>query len=113
MKRNYIFCFPSLPYIFTFLLINLSIITSIAIAESYSATGTMWSPYLEWNLENTTYSDNPFDLIATVTFTHENSGKTHITEMFYKGEDTWAFRFTGTKIGVWNFETQRSLPSES
>ncbi|RMF64766.1 MAG: hypothetical protein D6746_01240, partial [Bacteroidetes bacterium] len=37
---------------------------------SLDRTGTLWSPYLEWSVENPTYSGNPFDLVATVTFTH-------------------------------------------
>ncbi|MCP5094722.1 MAG: hypothetical protein GY943_04135 [Chloroflexi bacterium] len=30
--------------------------------------GTKWSPFLEWELENSDYVGNPFDLIATATF---------------------------------------------
>lgn len=57
----------------------------------------------EWALQNPSYSGNPFDLVATVTFEHRGSDKTHVTEMFYDGDDTWRFRFTGTKTGTWTF----------
>ncbi|MHC4671837.1 MAG: DUF5060 domain-containing protein [Planctomycetota bacterium] len=57
----------------------------------------------EYSLANTTWSGNPFDLVATVTFTHAQEIRT--TQMFYAGSDTWKFRFTGTRTGVWNFST--------
>lgn len=59
----------------------------------------------EWALQNPSYSENPFDLVATVTFEHQGSDKTHVTEMFYDGDDTWKFRFTGTRTGTWTFTT--------
>ncbi|NIV92486.1 DUF5060 domain-containing protein, partial [candidate division KSB1 bacterium] len=49
-----------------------------------------------------------FDLVATVTFVHNASGQTHTTEMFYDGDDTWKFRFTGTRTGLWTFTTSSS-----
>ncbi|ARA94431.1 hypothetical protein AWN76_015570 [Rhodothermaceae bacterium RA] len=70
-------------------------------------SGTLWSPYLEWSVPNSSYSGNPFDVLATVTFTH-SSGATHTTEMFYDGEATWKWRFTGTKVGTWTFSTSSS-----
>jgi len=57
----------------------------------------------EYSLANTTWSGNPFDLVATVTFTHAREKR--VTEMFYIGHDTWKFRFTGTRTGVWRFST--------
>jgi len=71
--------------------------------------GVMWE-YLEWNLVNPSWSGNPFDLVATVTFTHTPSGSTHTTEMFYDGSNTWKFRFTGAKTGEWTFTTVSSDP---
>jgi hypothetical protein len=62
----------------------------------------MWETK-EYRLSNTTWSGNPFDLVATVTFTHAKEKRT--TEMFYAGNDTWKFRFTGTRTGVWEFST--------
>jgi len=73
-------------------------------------TGTMWAPYLEWSLTNKTYSGNPFDVVATVEFTHSGSGQKRKTEMFYAGGDVWKFRFTGTCLGTWNFKTAGSDP---
>jgi hypothetical protein len=72
-------------------------------------TGVMWE-YLEWSLTNSSWSGNPFDLVATVTFTHQDSGETRTTEMFYGGDNTWKFRFTGTRTGMWTFTTSSSDP---
>lgn len=60
----------------------------------------------EFALTNSTWPGNPFDLVATVTFTHAKEVRT--TEMFYVGSDTWKFRFTGTRTGVWSFSTSSS-----
>jgi hypothetical protein len=62
----------------------------------------MWE-CVEFTLANPTWSGNPFDLVATATFTH--AGETRTTEMFYAGSDTWKFRFTGTRTGVWKVST--------
>lgn len=67
---------------------------------------TQWFPYLEWNLINPTFSGNPFDVIAWVTFTHSKSKEVLRTQMFYTGNDVWKFRFTGTKVGTWYFVTK-------
>jgi hypothetical protein len=69
---------------------------------------TMMWEWEEWSLENPTYSGNPFDLVATVTFEHQDSNQQHTTEMFYAGDQTWNFRFTGTALGEWTFETASS-----
>lgn len=61
-------------------------------------------------MENASYSGNPFDVIATVTFEHQGSSKSHTTEMFHDGDDTWKFRFTGTRMGTWNFTTSSDDP---
>ncbi len=70
------------------------------------ASGRQWSPYLEWRLPNATYEGNPFDLVATATFVHAESGETHTTGLFYAGEDEWWFRFTATQSGEWQFSTE-------
>ncbi len=62
----------------------------------------MWETE-EYSLTNRTWSGNPFDLVATVTFTHAKEVRT--TEMFYAGGDTWKFRFAGTRTGAWTFLT--------
>ncbi|MCP4455676.1 MAG: DUF5060 domain-containing protein, partial [Planctomycetes bacterium] len=71
---------------------------------------TMWSPYIEWTLENPSFNGNPFDVMAKVRFAHEPSGAAHTTEMFFTGEDTWRFRFTGDREGVWRFATSSTDP---
>ncbi len=82
----------------------------LAQGSSLDRVGTLWAPYLEWEVTNPTYSGNPFDLVATVTFTHSTSGATHTTEMFYDGGDTWKWRFTGTELGTWTFESTSADP---
>ncbi|MHC4473735.1 MAG: DUF5060 domain-containing protein, partial [Planctomycetota bacterium] len=67
-------------------------------------TAEMWE-HEEWSLPNSTWSGNPFDLVATVTFTHEETGRTRKTEMFYAGDDVWMFRFTGTLEGDWTWQS--------
>ncbi|MBL1276870.1 MAG: DUF5060 domain-containing protein [Ectothiorhodospiraceae bacterium] len=96
-----------------FILFVISSLSSYVHAGLLDRTGTMWAPYIEWTLDNTTYSGNPFDLVASVTFTHSDSGETHITEMFYAGGTNWKFRFTGTRTGLWSFNTTSSDPQLS
>ena len=74
------------------------------------ASGTQWGPVLEWSLANATYEGNPYDLGATATFIHGESGERHTTGLFYDGNDTWRFRFTGTQPGIWTFRTESSDP---
>jgi PKD repeat protein len=76
---------------------------------SLDRSGKVWEP-VEWSLENTTYSGNPFDLDATVTFTHTASGESRRTGIFYDGNNMWKFRFTGTRTGSWTFTTSSSDP---
>jgi len=77
-------------------------------------TGMQWYPYLEWSIQNTTYSGNPYDLVATVTFINSVELDTHITEMFYDSTDTtpdaWKFRFSGTYIGDYTFTSSSTDP---
>jgi uncharacterized protein DUF5060/uncharacterized protein DUF4038 len=65
----------------------------------------MWE-CVEFTLTNPSWSGNPFDLVATATFSHAQETRT--TEMFYAGSDIWKFRFTGTRTGVWRFSTSSS-----
>jgi len=65
----------------------------------------MWETE-EYSLVNKTWSGNPFDLVATVSFTHALEKRT--TQMFYAGSDTWKFRFTGTRTGLWRLATSSS-----
>jgi len=66
--------------------------------------GVQWNT-LEWSLKNNTFSGNPFDLVASVTFTHQESGETVTTEMYFDQNSTWRFRFAATKAGTWSFTT--------
>jgi len=77
---------------------------------SYDYQVTQYYPYLEWSLDNTSHAGNPFDLIASVTFTHTASNEEHSTEMFYVAPDSWHFRFTGTQLGAWSYLTSSSDP---
>ena len=65
-------------------------------------TVRMWET-VDYSVIDTTWSENPFDRVATATFVHAQETRT--TEMFYAGDDTWKFRFTGTRLGTWNFST--------
>lgn len=66
---------------------------------------TQWSPYVEWTVENPSWSGNAFDVEASASFRHSASGESRCTGMFHVGGSTWAFRFTGTRTGEWVFET--------
>lgn len=96
--------------LFTALLMGLG--TAVPTAANSTAlpakTGKLWSPYVEWSLENPSFNGNPYDLVATVTFVHSASQETRTTEMFYADGSTWKFRFAGTKTGLWTFTTSSS-----
>lgn len=70
-----------------------------------SQTTRLWEP-IEWKIENVSFEDNPFDVVAKVVFVHAEGKEKRITEMFYADDQTWKFRFTGTKTGKWTFTTQ-------
>jgi len=59
----------------------------------------------EWSSNIESHEGNPFDIEANVTFTNDASGTTVKTAMFFDGNNTWKFRFTGTEQGTWQFET--------
>jgi hypothetical protein len=69
----------------------------------------LWE-YEEWDIDNPTWSGNPFDLEAEVTFQHQESGETITTPMFYDNNNIWSFRFTGTQLGTWTFTTASTDP---
>ncbi len=74
-------------------------------ADLGTKQGTQWFPYLQWNIANPTWHGNPYDVRATVEFTHHPSGDTRRTEMYFAGGPSWTFRFTGTQDGTWSFTT--------
>lgn len=93
-----------------FTVLVLTWLSGITIAQAQSnldQSGTQWVP-LEWSVEAANVAGNPFDVIATVTFTH-TSGEVRQTEMFYNGGSTWKFRFTGTQPGTWTFVSASSV----
>ncbi len=61
---------------------------------------------VEWEEDVDIYQQNPFDVEAEVTFTHVESREQRRTFMYYKGADTWGFRFTGTRVGEWEYTTR-------
>jgi len=77
----------------------------VAAAFGEKNATTLWSPTLEWRLANDSYEGNPFDVVAKATFTHESGREKRVTGLFYAGDDTWKFRFTGTRTGRWTFTT--------
>ncbi|MDP1561544.1 MAG: DUF5060 domain-containing protein [Pirellulaceae bacterium] len=81
--------------------------------ETMDREGYQWEPVLEWTLRSPPPAGNPYDLLATATFTHQETGTQIRTGLFYAGEDRWTFRFTGTLAGVWLFETDSQLPELS
>jgi hypothetical protein len=95
-----------------YLIPTLVLLTPLAVrAESLDQRGTLWSPVLEWTLEDSSFDEesstiNPFDVEARVTFVHEESGEERRTGMYYAGEGKWKFRFTGTRTGLWKFESR-------
>jgi len=74
-----------------------------------SREALMWE-VVEWQAEAPDHSSNPFDVAATVTFTHEGSGSNHTTQMFYDGLNKWCFRFVGTQTGQWQFVSRSKAP---
>ncbi|MFW5944794.1 MAG: DUF5060 domain-containing protein [Bacteroidota bacterium] len=68
-------------------------------------TGYLNQPYLEWEIQWSNYEDNPYDVEAVAVFTHQSSEKKKLSQMYYAGNDTWRFRFTGTMRGRWNVVT--------
>lgn len=62
-------------------------------------------PYVEWTLAYEGDDGNPYDVISYALFTHEKSGVTKRSLMFYDGDGNWRFRFTGTRLGRWTITT--------
>ncbi len=59
----------------------------------------------EWTLTPIILEGNPFDIKAEVTFFHDSTGISRVTPMFFDGDSSFIFRFTGTNIGEWRFIT--------
>ena len=67
--------------------------------------GYLNEPYLEWELTYADTDSNRYDVVAHAVFTHED-GEVKRSLMYYAGEDTYRFRFTGTKLGRWDITTE-------
>ena len=93
------------PITFAATLLAISSSGATQAADLGTKEGQQWFPYLEWTLPNPTSEVNPFDLRGLVEFKHDSSGEVIRTEMFYAGNQRWAFRFTGTLAGNWSFTT--------
>lgn len=80
---------------------------AVADAETFEAkTAVLWRPYTQWKLQYESPQGNPFDVQATATFIHRESGARHTTGLFYMKNGTWAFRFTATRTGEWMIQTE-------
>ena len=100
-------CGQRLTAITTATLLWLAVGQSVESASFEPRVVTQWHPSVEWRIDDVNVSQaiNPFDVVAWAAFEHQDSGETIRTGMFYDGDGTWAFRFTGTKAGLWSFET--------
>lgn len=76
-------------------------------AEFEQRVAKQWYPFVEWQVDDVSVGDavNPFDVVAWAVFEHDESGETIRSGMFYGGDGTWKFRFSGTKVGRWKFDT--------
>lgn len=75
-------------------------------ADELDRSAVHGGPVVEWSLQADNVPGNRFDLVASVTFTHRESGEKRRTEMFHVPPDRWNFRFAPLKSGVWSFATQ-------
>ena len=76
----------------------------ITVNDAGEPLAGLWTP-VEWKIAHDGAPENPFDVQATATFTHVDSGETRTTGLFYDGAGVWRFRFTGTRTGWWTFRT--------
>ncbi len=105
MKKTFLKKFPAAKQVLLIALFTLSL--PVRAENLGDKTAPLWE-YTQWSINNVSYSGNPFDIAAKVTFTHLKSGEKRITEMFYGGSNQWNFRFTGTQLGKWTFNTESS-----
>lgn len=100
---------PAYPTLwFLLLLAACAVYPAASPDEARDKTAVLWHPYVEWEVDNPNYTDNPYDVIARVRFEHVTTGSVHTTEMFYDGQNTWKWRFTGTQTGRWTFTSRSS-----
>ena len=88
------------------LLFTLTLTTAYAQDKQFPEKEALqWQPYAEWQVENTSFQGNPFDVEAQAVFRHASSGQSIQAPMFYDSDSTWKFRFTGIAQGAWTLET--------
>ncbi len=90
-----------------FLVLSLCTTTLFACSSTKTLedqTGIQWETF-EWTIADETYEGNPFDLVASASFTHSESGSSITTPIYFNGENAWKFRFTATETGEWKFTT--------
>jgi hypothetical protein len=58
-----------------------------------------------FSAQNAGHEGNPYDILATVTYTHTATSTEITVEMYYDGGDTWRWRFCGTLVGEWTYTT--------
>ena len=85
--------------------------TDHTIRANFSAVTSTEIPMYEstvWETTVTDYSGNPYDIIAEVTFTHEDGSTQRKSLMYYDGGKRWKFKFAATKKGAWSYTTRSS-----
>jgi len=88
-----------------FFILLLPTVSFSALAQLGNQTGMLNQPFLEWTLTYAGAEENPYDVEAVAVFTHED-GAVKRSLMYYAGDNTWKFRFTGTQTGEWQILTQ-------
>lgn len=69
-------------------------------------TVEVYEPYFEHSVVSTNYTGNPFDVIATATFTLDSDpAVTRTGQWFYDGSNTFKMRFTADRVGTWSVTT--------
>lgn len=80
---------------------------ALATTLEHRPNAPLWQ-YQEWQLSAQNIAINPFDVEASVVFSHRDSATTLSTGMFYDGN--WRFRFTPTLAGDWDFVSHSNIP---
>jgi hypothetical protein len=98
-----------------FLEARMSASSSVGTASLGVQSTKLFYPFVDFVIEDVSYSGNPFDVVVDVTFTHSSSGETIYSSAFYDGDwdetteastqDDWVVRFAGTRLGEWTFTT--------
>ncbi len=85
-----------------------------------SKSTKLFYPFVDFVIEDVSYSGNPFNVTVNVTFTHTPSQEEINSLAFYDGDwnedtgsssvDNWVIRFTGVRLGEWTFFTESDTP---